>query len=300
MMMKGAIDDHFHFEPDMFPLERMIHGMDLNGVEKTALVARMCEPFYMDTAFKNLSSRTLRMSLLYLNPLGKMVYMSTIDSGGNFVLNPLTRETYKIYGKPDNNEVVEVIDKYPDRFYGWIFVNPAGPSDPMEEIEKYVSIPQMIGVKTHPWWQQYPVKKLEGVARWCEENGYPIQVHLGVGEMGDYRYLPEKFPDLKIIYLHAGVPFFREIWNHFASKKDSNVFFDLSSPYNDDIIIKEAVNTLGAERCLYGNDGPYGYQKPGEDYDYGLIKGWIENLSISTEDKEKILGKNFEALIKRS
>jgi len=33
----------------------------------------------------------------------------------------------------------------------------------------------MIGVKTHPWWQQYPVKKLEGVARWCEENGYPIQ-----------------------------------------------------------------------------------------------------------------------------
>jgi len=92
MMMKGAIDDHFHFEPDMFPLERMIHGMDLNGVEKTALVARMCEPFYMDTAFKNLSSRTLRMSLLYLNPLGKMLYMSTIDSGGNFVLNPLTRD----------------------------------------------------------------------------------------------------------------------------------------------------------------------------------------------------------------
>jgi predicted TIM-barrel fold metal-dependent hydrolase len=35
-------------------------------------------------------------------------------------------------------------------------------------------------------------------------------------------------------------------------------------------------------------------------YNYGLIKGWIENLSISTEDKEKILGKNFEALIKRS
>jgi predicted TIM-barrel fold metal-dependent hydrolase len=110
--------------------------------------------------------------------------------------------------------------------------------------------------------------------------------------MGDYRHLPENFPDLKIVYLHAGVPFFREVWDF--AKGHSNVFFDLSSPYNDDAIVEEAVGALGAERCLYGTDGPYGYQAKGEDYDYSMTRGWIEKLDV--EDKERILRKNFEAL----
>ncbi len=290
-----AIDDHYHYEPDMFPLERMIRAMDSNEIEKTALIARMCEPFYLDTEFKKEATGALRLLLSLREPTGNMLYEGTVDSEGNFVLDPLTGETYKIYAQPDNSEIAEVIERYPDRFYGWIFINPAGPKDPMKEIEKYISIPQMIGVKTHPWWHQYPIAKLDEVAKWCEENEYPIQVHLGVREMGDYRHLPEKFPDLKIVYLHAGVPFFSEVWD-FADEH-SNVFFDLSSPYNDNAIVKDAVNTLGAKRCLYGTDGPYGYQNQGEDYDFGLIKGWIENLPISTEDKEKILKKNFEGLI---
>jgi len=294
MKIEGAIDDHYHFDPDMFPLEKMINAMDSEGIGKIALVARMNEPFYLDTDFKKESTRALRTLLYEGNSMGITLYESTVNSEGNFALDPLTEEIYKIYAQPDNNEVGEVIDKYPDRFYGWIFVNPAGPSDPVEEIKKYASIPQMIGVKTHPWWHQYPIKKLERVAKWCEENAYPIQVHLGTGEMGDYRYLPKNFPDLKIVYLHAGVPFFRDVWD-FA--RDFTVFFDLSSPYVNETIIKEAVKYLGSGRCLYGTDGPYGYQMPGEGYDYILIKGWIEELPISTDDKVKILRKNFLSII---
>jgi len=119
--------------------------------------------------------------------------------------------------------------------------------------------------------------------------------------MGDYKYLPEKFPNLKIIYLHAGVPFFKELWNYFKVNKDKypNVYLDLSSPYVDEFIIKDAIDSFGADKCLYGTDGPYGYQQKGDGYDYGLIKGWIEDLPILQEDKEKILYKNFERLIAR-
>lgn len=301
MRINGAIDDHYHYEPDMFPLNKMINTMDLNGIKKVALAARMNEPFYMDNAFKRSSTAILRLSLLYLKSIGFMLYKGTIDSKGDFVLNPITRETYKIYSRPDNEAVTRVIDRYPDRFYGWIFVNPVGPSDPFDEIKKYASNPNMIGVKTHPWWHQYPVRKLEKVAEWCEKNNYPIQIHLGIGEMGDYKYLPEKFPNLKIIYLHAGVPFFKELWNYFKVNKDKypNIYLDLSSPYVDEFIIKDAINAFGAKNCLYGTDGPYGYQQKGADYDYGLIKGWIEELPILQEDKERILYKNFEGLIAR-
>lgn len=302
MRINGAIDDHYHYEPDMFPLDKMIDAMDSNGIKKVALAARMCEPFYLDTDFKIESTKALRSLLSQQDPVGYTLYESTIDPEGNFTLDPTSdEEVYKIYAQPDNKEVIDVMDRYPDRFYGWVFVNPAGPRDPMDEIDKYISNPNMIGVKTHPWWHQYPVKKLEKVAEWCEKNNYPIQVHLGIGKMGDYKYLPEKFPNLKIIYLHAGVPFFKELWHYFKVNKDKypDVYLDLSSPYVDEYIIKDAIDSFGVDNCLYGTDGPYGYQKKGEDYDYGLIKGWIENLPILQDDKEKILYKNFEKLIKR-
>ena len=303
--INDAIDAHAHIQPDMWPLERMIHAMDVHGIEKVAICGRPSEAFYMNSPFKKMAAGLNRVALNFLGPVGKMLYNSTVDKEGNFTM--LGIEKYKIYSQLDNKEVAEVIKKYPDRFYGLISVNPIGPSDPMQEIEEYVSIPQMIGIKIHPFLHQCTIKNYEEVAQWCEKNKYPIEVHLGVGEIGDYRYLPERFPNLKIIYLHAGVPFFRELWSYAKSKP--NIFFDLSSPYIDDTIIREAISFLGADKCLYGTDSPYGYNGSGEDYDYGLIKGWIENMPlfydgkekiISDKDKEKILRNNFERLIKRS
>ena len=121
-----------------------------------------------------------------------MLYNGSVDCEGVSTSNPLTGETCNIISQPPNNEVAEAIDKYPDRFYGWIFINPIGPNDPVDEVKKYISISQMVGVKAHPWLHQYSVKKLDNVAKWCEKNGYPIQVHLGAGSL--FSYLPEKFP----------------------------------------------------------------------------------------------------------
>ena len=62
--------------------------------------------------------------------------------------------------------------------------------------------------------------------------------------------------------------------------------------------MREAVDFLGADKCLYGTDGPYGQQGSGEDYDYGLIKGWIEALPLSDREFEKIFSENFQGIIK--
>ena len=65
-----------------------------------------------------------------------------------------------------------------------------------------------------------------------------------------------------------------------------------------DTVVKMAVDFLGPDRCLYGTDGPYGKQHPGEDYDYGWIKGRVENLSLSGRDADKVFGDNFEVVRK--
>jgi predicted TIM-barrel fold metal-dependent hydrolase len=272
----------------------MVACMDSNGIEKAALIPTMVEPFLLTGRLKKISNDLLRSSLVYMNPLGRFEYDAfLLDKKGYFhILN----EKYRIIQEPDNQTVAEAIEAYPDRFLGWIFVNPAA-KDPMTEIEKYASKPGMIGVKAHPFWHRYPISMLDPVAGWCRDNGYPLLIHLGsMRGSGDYKRLPETYPGLKILYAHAGIPYYRKLWDYSKAKKD--IYIDLSSPYLNRRLIKMAVDALGPDRCLYGTDGPYGEQARGEDYDYGHIKGMIEGLPLSDRELQKIFSENFESIKK--
>jgi predicted TIM-barrel fold metal-dependent hydrolase len=117
-------------------------------------------------------------------------------------------------------------------------------------------------------------------------------IHLGAGSRrGDYRRLPERFPRLQIVYAHAGIPWFGALWKDLLRRE--NVFVDLSSPYLDKAMRHRALRALGASRCLYGSDGPYGY--PGGDggYDHGAILRQIEQAGLGARDLDRVLGGNF-------
>ena len=287
------IDCHIHYDPEILTLERMLSCMDKNGVEKAALIATMVEPFYLTGKMRQSAGDLLRYALFRANPLGQMFYETTRDRKGNFVL---LGKKYRIYEEPDNAPIAEAVESNPDRFVGWIFINPAAGGDTIGELDKWSSRPGMVGVKAHPFWHMYPISQLDSAASWCRDKGYPLLIHLGCrGGSGDYQRLPEKYPGLKIIYAHAGIPYYRKLWAYIKGKE--GVYIDLSSPYLDQDLVGKAVDFLGADKCLYGTDGPYGSQNPGEDYDYGLIKGWIEALPLSDKELGKIFGENFEALI---
>jgi len=117
-------------------------------------------------------------------------------------------------------------------------------------------------------------------------------MHLGGDrESGDYRYLPERHPRLKIVYAHAAVPYFREVWNY--AKEKENVFIDLSSTvYTNQAVLSSVIQTLGTTKCLYGTDGPYAEATQGRMLDR------IHQLSISDDKREQILGRNFLELIR--
>ena len=123
-------------------------------------------------------------------------------------------------------------------------------------------------------------------------------VHLG-GDMkrGDFRFLPDKHPKLKIIYAHAAVPWYRKAWDYIKSKE--NVFVDISSPYLDERVVGMAVKALGPDKCLYGSDGPYGFQDENKKYDRSIALGWIDRLDIGDVEKENILSGNFKAIARR-
>jgi predicted TIM-barrel fold metal-dependent hydrolase len=284
-----------HYDPEMFPADRMVAAMESNGIDKTALIPIMNEPFSLGGRSKKVGSDLMKASLLHVNAVGQLVYQSTLSQKGYFVL---LGKKYRIYDKPDNSAVAKAIGEHPDKFVGWIFINPAVDTDPVSKIEKWSSIPGMIGVKAHPFWHRYAVEMLDSAAGWCSEHGYPLLIHLGCrGGSGDYRRLPEKYPGLKLLYAHAGIPYYRKLWAYIKDKPD--IYVDLSQvSYVSSKLIKMAVDFLGPDRCLYGTDGPYGAQAVGEDYDYKVIKGWVGDLPLSDKALNKIFSENFEAIIK--
>ncbi|MCP4130416.1 MAG: amidohydrolase family protein [bacterium] len=289
------IDAHYHLEERMEPVKEIITRMKTHDIERVALMAAPCAPFHVESIlvekFSALARRMLTSKLKILNNIALSAYRNSVTKDGKF---SIPGKKYDICHKPDNESVERVIKKYPHKFYGWIFINPREP-DAVNEIEKRAGDKSWIGVKTHPCWHQYPLQLLDDAAALCAEKGLPMLMHLGGNkENGNFRYLPERHPNLKIIYAHAGIPFFREIWDY--SKNKNNIFFDLSSPYLNENLRRKAVFEIGYEKCIHGTDGPFGYPSSDGFYDHGRILSEILRLPIPDSSKEMILGKNFLVL----
>lgn len=283
------IDCHFHVDETMLTLEKMIEGMDKNNVNKTALIAPMNETmFEVDNAFQKKLQGIFRSLILNVPQIGLKIYDDLVKNGYFKIYG----NSYKIFTKPNNDVVAAAIDRYSDRFLGWVSVNP-NISSSVEEVELYLNKPGFIGVKAHPFMHEYSIKALDPIAAICESRGVPMIIHLS-SEPDSYKHLPENYPKLKIIYAHAGLPFWKKLWKYI--KNQPNIFVDTSSDYLTPAIVKKAVETLGYRKVLYGCDGPYG-MKEFNKYDYSVQKGWIDLLHIPESQKEYILGKNLLALI---
>lgn len=286
------IDMHYHLDERMETLDRLLAQMDHHHIDRIALIAPMVAPFHVEGVAESLARLVRKLLTGFWHRLGLLAYESTVTKNGKFTI---LGKTYAIDALPDNRLVAEAIMSHPDRFYGWCFINPAK-QDAVAELEKHLAIPGWIGVKCHPFWHQYPVEKLDDTAAFCVQKSLPLLIHLGgKKDNGDYRYLPSRHPDLKLIYAHAGIPHYQRLWDHIKPLK--NVYVDLSSPYLDEPLRRAAVAALGPDKCLYGTDGPFGYpDAAGHGYDHGAILAEIDRLPVPATAKEGILGKNFKYL----
>ena len=281
------IDAHYHLDERIEPLDSLIDQMDRHGVDRVALIAPMQDP----VEFKGIAARVGALLPTLLMGIGRGVglhlYNSSVTREGKL---SLLGKTYQIYDSPNNEDVAQALLSHPDRFYGWIFVNPIS-TDPISELDRWAGTPGWIGVKSHPFWHRYPVSELDDVAAYCEDKNFPLLVHLGGDRgRGNYRFLPDRHPHLKVIYAHAGVPFYREVWEY-ANNKD-NILVDLSNPlYVNDRVRTEVVKELGAEKCVHATDGPY------LGADQGSMLEKIDRLPLSPSEKDRIFGENLMDII---
>ncbi len=289
-------DSHIHYDEAIVPAAGLLLSMDAVGIERAALIAPLTpdmEPTLLTRAAPylmrglNTSSRSLRWAV-------RAVYRNVVKGDGRVDIGG---KIYQVLPQPDNDPICQAVASYPDRFVGWIFINPTGPIEPVDEIERCLATPGMIGVKCHPYWHGYPVSKLVTTAEYCQQRGLPMLIHLGARTGGDFTALPERFPDLTVVYAHAGVPYQRRVCDYARLKK--NVYVDLSSPtYVDAAGAAAAVRRAGASKCLFGTDGPYFHHAAGR-VDLGLSLEIYQSLALSKADRRRVGWENFTAIVDR-
>ncbi|MBN2160822.1 MAG: amidohydrolase family protein [Spirochaetes bacterium] len=282
-----VVDCHCHLDERMLKTDELIERMERAGVDRNAIIATVVDPLpETPPVLINMLHFLLRRS--YLRDMGKMFCANLTDDGGINILG----KTYTIYSDPDNKSVFDAVKSYPDKFYGWVFVNPRGKNDPIQEIQKWIDTPGCVGIKAHPFWHRYPPAELLPVAEMAVRLKKPLLIHVGFKEHGDFMILSDRFPELKLLLAHAGFPCYGDTWKIIKERK--NICVDLSATaYVGEKIARDVVAYLGADRCFYGTDGPYGPCTPDEKYDYGYLKRRIEKLFPDEKTKSMILGENF-------
>jgi predicted TIM-barrel fold metal-dependent hydrolase len=285
------IDCHAHFDPRILSPERVLAKMDAAGVERVAIIPPINDPLPGTPKRLLAFARSLSRSGM-TRWLVEKIHRSTLTKEGNL---KLSGQEIAIYPRPDNEGVAGLVAAHPDRFYGWIFLNPRAGGDVLEELERWRAVPGMVGIKLHPHWHDYTTDLLDPLLKRAEELRMPALIHLGFGKRGDFRAICAKFPELVVISAHAGVPFYGDLWRY--EGECPNLYVDLSSPYIDEALARDAVKAMGPERCLYGTDAPYGFHEEDESYDYGEIKGWVERMPVSATQRDAMFGGTFAGLL---
>jgi len=282
-----VIDCHYHLEERVLDTAALLREMDRAGVNRAALMGSMIEPFpEPPRALIRVLQAILENRML--RKIGRLLVADFTPEGEVKILG----RPYRIAADPDNRAVFSAVRKHPDRFLGWVFVNPRSSRDPMSELLQYRDEPGFIGVKAHPFWHHFSPLELLPVTQALADLGKPLLIHCGFGEEGDYGRLLKSVPELKLIIAHTGFPEYADTWNAVLSRK--NVYLDVSqTSYVSEKATRESVSRLGPERILFGTDGPYGFHDAQGRYDYGFIKRRIERLFPDEGVRRRLLGENF-------
>lgn len=237
-----------------------------------------------------------------------------------------------------NDRLYETVNTRPDRFAGFASLPTTSPKEAADELERCVTKLGFKGAMTHGLTQGQFLDDKKFWPIWERANalGVPIYMHPAHPHpqvidlyYGDYaKAYPslvtaaagytfetatqgirmvlsgvfDKYPDLKIILGHMGEGLPYLLWRiDHTLKNEGNQpiefrelfckhFWITSAGFFSDPALICAMLEMGSDRIIFSVDWPWGNNKAGVD--------WLDNMSISAEDKAKIYHGNVEKLLR--
>ena len=213
------------------------------------------------------------------------------------------RDCETTYGAKSNNEsVTEFVSKYPDKFIGFIGLDPHKGMGAIEELKASVNDLGMRGAAVDPYLAQIYANdaKYYPIYSKCCELDVPIVFTTGPATLVpnaiiDHvapRYIDfvaRDFPELKIIISHGGYPWVNE--TIIVVERNRNVYVDLSeyefSPMAEAYI--QAANTMIPDKILYASAHPF--------VDFKDALNTYQSLDFKPDVRQKIMYENAAKLL---
>lgn len=203
------------------------------------------------------------------------------------------RKTTPSYGIVDNADVQHFIDLDPDRFLGFLGVDPLEGEHALQEIERLAIHGSFSGVVMEAGMLRRPLyaddKEIEPIYDLCQSAGIPVILMNGANAGPDLSYsnpLPvdhvaAAFPKLKLIISHGGWPWVTEML-HVAWRRP-NVYvspdmYMVNFPGWQDYVT--AANYTLRDRFLFGTAYPFVPFQAGIEFfiQCGILESRLEDL----------------------
>ena len=196
--------------------------------------------------------------------------------------------------RKQNDEVLQALSHWHHRAFGFVYVNPKHVKESLAEIDRCIRDGPMVGIKL---WVALRAnnRELDPIIERATELKAVVFQHTwlkigsnfpGESTPMDLAALAARHPQATIICGHTGGDWERGIRVIRAQK---HVAADLAGSDPAAGFTEMAVRELGAERVIYGSDGP------GRSFASQLAK--VQGADIPDEAKRLILGGNLKRLL---
>lgn len=194
-----------------------------------------------------------------------------------------------------NDQVLTVLERWPDRLLGFAYVNASYPEESLAEVERCIQDGPMLGVKL---WVggRCDNEDIDPLIRRCGELNALVFQHTffkvtgnlpGESTPDDIAQLATRHPDVPLICGHTGGDWTLGIR---SIRQFSNVSVGIGGSDPAAGFVEMAVRELGPERVLYGSD------IGGRSFASQLAK--VYGAQISDEQRNLVLGGNLRRMLK--
>jgi uncharacterized protein len=197
-----------------------------------------------------------------------------------------------VRNREGNDLMAQAVARHPDRFTGFLTVNPWWGEAALAELDRAVDELGLSGLKLHPVVQGFHVDDdlVLPVVERAVERGLPIYVHSGTPVLAlplAILALADRYPEGRFILGHmGGADFFVDIPMSFGRAR--NVWVETSLTCHAGYV-GDAIVRLGADRVLFGSDSPSSAMAS------ELTK--IRVLGLPDEQLRQVLGANVAGLL---
>ncbi|MFO7975422.1 MAG: amidohydrolase family protein [Candidatus Hydrogenedentota bacterium] len=230
---------------------------------------------------------------IYLPEAGREAMLAGMDRAGieSIIVSPHSA----LFGdtREGNAEMLEAVQTYPGRIYGYCTIHPGYPDEIQAELDRYLNEPGVVGVKIHPASHKHPVdgpnyaplmERLEAAHGLLLSHTWGNEENCGPRKM---RVIAEKYPNIRLLLGHSCYGAWAEA---IALAKDfPNVCLELTAAAHVYGLIEWMCHEAGSQKIVYGTDYPW--------FDPAVYIGFVTFAHIDEEDMRNILYNNARRLL---